>query len=144
MPPNFKVYKSRYNIWSDWDGLNQCSGYANVTDDRHNINNDTERVVFEPLLNVYKMHLRVSETAVLFYVVLEVVYGKEGMPIYFYLQNLKPSNFLREKLKPSRKFLKYLHLQSEREKRNSHTLTLCFMYTNVVIKLCNTIKFISI
>jgi hypothetical protein len=71
-----------------------------VTDDRHDINNDTEKVIFEPLLNVYKIHLRVSETALDFYAVLEVVYRKEEMPSYFYLQNLKPSNFLQEKLKP--------------------------------------------
>jgi len=47
-----------------------------VTDDRHDINNDIEKVIFESLLNVYKMNLRVSETALNFYAVLEVVYRK--------------------------------------------------------------------
>ena len=51
-------------------------GHANVTDDRHDINNDIEKVIFESLLNVYKMNLRVSETALNFYAVLEVVYRK--------------------------------------------------------------------
>jgi hypothetical protein len=41
------------------------------------------------------------------------------MPFYFYLQNLKPSNFLQEKLKLS-KFLKYLHLQSEKKRKVAH------------------------
>jgi len=113
-----------------------------VTDDRHDINNDTEKVIFEPLLNVYKMHLRVSETALYFYAELEVVYRKEGMPFYFYLPNLKPPNFLQEKLKPP-KFLKYLHLQSEKKKKNIHMQTFCCIYTNVLIKLHNTIKFIT-
>lgn len=87
-----------------------------MTDDRHGINNDKEKVIFEPLLNVYKMHLRVSETALYFYAVLEVVYRKEGMLFYFYLQNLKPSNFLQEKLKPS----KPLHLQSQKKRKVTH------------------------
>ena len=98
-------------------------GHANVRDDRHDINNDAEEVIFGPSLNVYKMHLRVSETVLYFYAVLEVVYRKEQTPVYFYLQNLKPSNFLHEKLKPS-KFLQYLHLQSQK-KRNSLTQTFC-------------------
>lgn len=88
-----------------------------MTDDIHDINNDIEKVIFEPILNVYKTHLRVSETVLDFYAVLEVVYRKDAT--LFYLQNLKPSNFLQEKLKPS-KFLKYLHLQTEKKRKVTH------------------------
>ena len=66
-----------------------------MTDDRHNINNDTERVAFEPLLNVYKMHLRVSETAVLFYAVLEE--GRDAN--LFLLTKFKTIQFSARKVK---------------------------------------------